>query len=182
MCVHVCLCKISLLWSISAGIFQCSNIAFDLAIFKRVPINPQMQIMDPEDCCGALRSDCSFDGVKFKRIITVLGNENWDHSQAGFPLKCFRMPPESRGLWFHCSTVWVVNSYCSYYYPPKSTSLSQPLLVPLKLLQWSSKVACLISAPATTIKGCYSGPWACSWNCTVSVCFYSRDQSECLWK
>lgn len=58
------------------GIAQCSNITFDLKIFKRVPINPEMQIIGPEDCCGALRSECSFDGVKFKRIIMVLGNEN----------------------------------------------------------------------------------------------------------
>ena len=55
---------------------QCSNITFDLEIFKRVAINPEMQIIDLEDCCGALRSECSFDGVKFKRIIMVLGNEN----------------------------------------------------------------------------------------------------------
>lgn len=55
----------------------CINIAFDLTIFKHVPINPEMQITDPEDCCGALRSECSFDGVKFKRIIMVFGgNEN----------------------------------------------------------------------------------------------------------
>lgn len=132
----------------AGGIVECSNIAFDLEIFKRVPINPEMQIIDPEDCCGALRSECSFDGVKFKRIIMVLGNENWNRSQAGSSLKCFRMPPESKGLWFHCSasTVCVLNSYRSCYYPPKSTSLSQPLLVPLKLFQWSSKVACLISS------------------------------------
>lgn len=132
----------------AGGIVQCSNITFDLEIFKRVAINPEMQIIDPEDCCGALRSECSFDGVKFKRIIMVLGNENWNRSQAGSSLKCFRMPPESKDLWFHCSAsaVCVLNSYRSCYYPPKSTSLSQPLLVPLKLFQWSSKVACLISS------------------------------------
>lgn len=50
---------------------QCSNISFDLEIFKRVPINPEMQIIHPEDCRGALRSECSFDGVKLKRIIMV---------------------------------------------------------------------------------------------------------------
>lgn len=57
-------------------IVQCSNIAFDLEIFKHAHINLEMQIIDPEDCHGALRSECSFDGVKFKRIIMVLGNES----------------------------------------------------------------------------------------------------------
>lgn len=37
------------------------------------PINLEMQIIDPEDCRGALRSECSFDGVEFKRIIMVWG-------------------------------------------------------------------------------------------------------------
>lgn len=112
-----------------------------------------MQITDPEDFSGALRSESSFDGVKFKRIIMVLGNENWNQSQAGSSLKCFRMPPEWRRLWFHCSagTVCVLNSYRSYHYPPKSTSLCQPLPVLLKLFQWSLKAAHFISPAPSTI-------------------------------
>ena len=168
----------------AGGIVWCSSITFDLEIFKRVPINPEMQIIDPEDCCGALRSECSFDGVKFKRIIMVLGNEYWNRSQAGSSLKCFRMPPESRGLWFHCSAgaVCVLNSYRSYYYPTKSTSLSQPLLVPLNCFSEAQKRLVLFQAPSTTIKHCYCGPQARSQNSTVSVGFNTGDQRERLWK
>ena len=46
---------------------------FDLEIFKHVAVNPERPITEPEDCRGASRSERSFDGVKFKRIIVVLG-------------------------------------------------------------------------------------------------------------
>lgn len=98
----LCLCYI-LFFEGAVGLAQCSSvIIFDLEIFKSVHINPEMQIIDPEDCCGALKSECSYDAVKFKRIIMVLGNENWNCSQAGSSLKYFRMPPKSKDLWFHC--------------------------------------------------------------------------------
>lgn len=51
--------------------FVCYIIAFDLGIIKSVLANPQMKIIDPWNYHGALRSECSFDGVKFKRIIVV---------------------------------------------------------------------------------------------------------------
>lgn len=71
----LCLCNYSPFFMEPGDVVQHSNIAFDLEPFKRVPINLEMQITGPEDCCGALRSERTFDGVRFKRIITVWRNE-----------------------------------------------------------------------------------------------------------
>lgn len=50
--------------------------AFDLGIFKRAAVNLEMQIIELEDCCGALRSACSFSGVGIQKNNHGLGSGN----------------------------------------------------------------------------------------------------------
>lgn len=144
------------------------------------PINPQMQISEPQDCCGAWRSERSFDGVKFKRIIMVFwGNENWNRGQAESLWSASVCLLRQRALWFHCSASSCALQMCSEFI----SLLSLPIQIHLirsasprtTFIVWvkGSKVACLISGfihSNKTLLLCppqahYSTPpQACSWN------------------
>lgn len=89
-----------------------------------------------------------------------LGNENWNRSQAGSSLKCFRTHPESKGPVIS-SFYGALNSYHSCHYPPWSSSFCHLLLVFMKLFQ---------SSRSHNNKTLLDGP---------KVCFY--DSTRCVW-
>lgn len=138
-----------------------------------------MQIIDPEDFCGALRSECSFDGVRFKRIIMVLGNENWNRSQAGSSVKCFRMPLDSKDLWFHSSASRLWSEFISFLLLSTQIHLimsASPCSTEIVSVKLKSGLFNFISIHNSWKQLLW--PQVCSWNSTLSVCFNSWDQCE----
>lgn len=81
------------------------------------------------------------------------------------PLKCFRMPPKSKGLWFHRSSCSEFIAFLLLSTQIHLTESASPCFTEIVSVKRPGSFQCL----STTIKDNYCGPQACSWNSTVSL-------------
>lgn len=75
---------------------QCCDIAFDLGIFKHDSHKSRNANHRPRGLPWCLEVWVQFWWGGIQKNNHGLGNENWNRSQAGSSLKCFRMHPESK--------------------------------------------------------------------------------------
>lgn len=85
------------------------------------------------------------------------------------PLKCFRMPPKSKGLWFHRSSCSEFIAFLLLSTQIHLTESASPCFTEIVSVKRPGSFQCL----STTIKDNYCGPQACSWNSTV--CLLKKD-------
>lgn len=131
-----------------------------------------MQITDPEDCCGALRSERSFDGVEFKRIIMVWGMKTETVVKLDPLWSASACTPSQKALWFHRFMVRRIH-IAPVIILPWPSSFSHLLLVFMKLFQ---------SSCSHNNKTLLDGPKVCFYDSTRCVWFSSKYHCEPLKK